>query len=328
MSEQELSNEEVQKHQASISHIVEEISKGIVGQKHLIDRLLMALFTKGHLLLEGLPGLAKTTAIKTVGDVCDLGFNRIQFTPDLLPADITGIEIFNMQTNEFTLRKGPVFTNLLLADEINRSPSKVQAALLEAMEEKQVTIGEETFKLDQPFLVMATQNPVDQEGTYPLPEAQMDRFLFKVVVSYGSLEDEIEVMKRVAGGVFEQITKVANKVGIEEIATACKKVHISDEIRRYIAQIVFATRFPERYGLSEFQNLIEYGASPRASLALERVSKVQALFEGRNYVTPSDVKNIAMDVLRHRIKPTYEAEASHVNSEKIVDAVLGAVAIP
>ena len=223
MGDQELSNEEVLKLQASISSIVEEISKGIVGQRHLIERLLMALFTKGHLLLEGLPGLAKTTAIKTMGEVCDLDFNRIQFTPDLLPADITGIEIFNMQTNDFTLRKGPVFTNLLLADEINRSPSKVQAALLEAMEEKQVTIGEETFKLDAPFLVMATQNPVEQEGTYPLPEAQMDRFLFKVIVTYGTLEDEIEVMKRVAGGVFEQISKVANKNLISSISDACRK---------------------------------------------------------------------------------------------------------
>lgn len=319
---------EVQKCQEKIMTILEEVSKGIVGQKLLANRLLMALFTKGHVLLEGLPGLAKTTAIKTIGNVCELEFKRIQFTPDLLPADITGIEIFNMQTSEFKVRRGPIFTNLLLADEINRSPSKVQAALLEAMEERQVTIGDESFKLDSPFLVMATQNPVEQEGTYPLPEAQLDRFLFKVIVTYGSLEDEVEVMKRVAGGVFESIHKVANKSDLEEISKVSSEVHISDEIRKYIAELVFATRFPAEYGLNELANMIEYGASPRASLALEKVSKVNALFEGRNFVTPSDVKEIAHDVLRHRIKATYEAEASNLTSDNIIDKILGKIATP
>ena len=320
--------EEVKKAVEKISGILEEVSKGIVGQENVARRLLMALFTKGHVLLEGLPGLAKTTAIKTIGNVCDLQFKRIQFTPDLLPADVTGIEIFNLQTGEFKVRKGPIFTNLLLADEINRSPSKVQAALLEAMEERQVTIGDDTFSLDSPFLVMATQNPVEQEGTYPLPEAQLDRFMFKVIVGYGTLENEIEIMRRVAGGAFSIIEKVADRTVITEIGSICEKIHISDEIRKYIANIVFASRFPGDYGLSQYKNLIEYGASPRASLALEKISKVEALFQGRTFVTPSDVKEIALDVLRHRIKTTYEAEASEVTSEQIIDKILSSVPVP
>lgn len=325
---EELTEKDAGDIQSQVADILEEVGKGIVGQKNLARRLLMALFTKGHLLLEGLPGLAKTTAIKTLGNVCSLEFKRIQFTPDLLPADVTGIEIFNMQSGEFKLRKGPVFTNLLLADEINRAPSKVQAALLEAMEERQVTIGDETFKLQDPFLVMATQNPVEQEGTYPLPEAQLDRFLFKVIVTYGSLEDEVEVMRRVAAGVFSQINKVLGLEKLSEITSQAARVHMSDEIRNYIAKVVFATRFPSEYGLSEFANLIEYGASPRASLALERVAKMEALFDGRNFVTPSDVKASVHDVLRHRIKPSYEAEASEVTTEKIIDSILSKIAVP
>ena len=325
---EELTEKDAGDIQSQVADILEEVGKGIVGQKNLARRLLMALFTKGHLLLEGLPGLAKTTAIKTLGNVCSLEFKRIQFTPDLLPADVTGIEIFNMQSGEFKLRKGPVFTNLLLADEINRAPSKVQAALLEAMEERQVTIGDETFKLQDPFLVMATQNPVEQEGTYPLPEAQLDRFLFKVIVTYGSLEDEVEVMRRVAAGVFSQINKVLGPEKLSEITSQAARVHMSDEIRNYIAKVVFATRFPSEYGLSEFANLIEYGASPRASLALERVAKMEALFDGRNFVTPSDVKASVHDVLRHRIKPSYEAEASEVTTEKIIDSILSKIAVP
>lgn len=327
MEEQKLTEEQALDTQKKLLEIVEEVSKGIVGQNTLIKRLLMALFAKGHVLLEGLPGLAKTTAIKTIGNICDLDFKRIQFTPDLLPADVTGIEIFNMQSGEFKVKKGPIFTNLLLADEINRAPSKVQAALLEAMEERQVTIGDDTFKLDNPFLVMATQNPVEQEGTYPLPEAQLDRFLFKVTVHYGSLEDEIEIMKRVAGGVFSEIRKVADRSFIESVSQLSQKVHISDEIRHYIASVVFATRFPKNYGLNDYESLIEYGASPRASLALERLSKVEALFEGRNFVMPSDVKAIAPDVLRHRVKPTYEAEASDISSDVIIEKILGTIPV-
>lgn len=320
----DLSAESIREKVTSIS---EEMSKGIVGQQNLGRKLLMALFCGGHVLLEGLPGLAKTTAIKTLGSICELKFSRVQFTPDLLPADVTGIEIYNMQKSDFTVKKGPIFANLVLADEINRAPSKVQAALLEAMEERQVTIGDTTYPLPEPFLVMATQNPVEQEGTYPLPEAQLDRFLFKVVISYGTIDDEVEIMKRVAEGVFDTLHKRADKDFVNGVKEFAKTVTVSDEVRRYMASLVFATRAPAEFGLSQFSGLIEYGASPRASLALEKASRISALFEGRDFVTPSDVKSVATDILRHRIKPTYEAEATHVTADAIVEKVLDTVAV-
>ena len=311
-----------------ITTIFTEINKGLVGQHQIAERLLIALLAEGHVLLEGLPGLAKTTAIKILSQICHLDFRRIQFTPDLLPADITGTEIFVTETSEFQIKKGPIFCNLLLADEINRAPSKVQAALLEAMQERQVTISGQNFELSRPFLVLATQNPIDQEGTYNLPEAQLDRFLFKLNMSYGTIDDEIKIMERVAGGIWQNMQPVAQAADIEKLALMAREVHVSPEIRRYIAQLVFATRFPQEYNLTELAPWMTCGASPRASIALETTAKIRALFQGRTFVTPSDVKEMATDVLNHRIVLSYEGEAEEISKHYLITQILGTIAVP
>ena len=311
-----------------ITAVFNEMSKGLVGQTTTSQRLFMALLTGGHVLLEGLPGLAKTTSIKILGEICKLDFKRIQFTPDLLPADITGTQIYHRETGEFKIKKGPVFCNLLLADEINRAPSKVQAALLEAMQEKQVTISGHNFSLRSPFLVLATQNPIDQEGTYTLPEAQLDRFLFKLNMTYGTLENEIEIMQRVSSGLWNKIHAVIDSSDIELLRNTAQNIYISDELRKYIATIVFATRFPEKFNLKDLKDLIVCGASPRASIALESTAKVQALFEKRAFVTPSDVKLIANDILNHRITLSYEAQADNITKKSIISKILSTIALP
>ncbi|MCY4380960.1 MAG: MoxR family ATPase [Proteobacteria bacterium] len=324
----ELSDDTVRECSEKIQKVFTAIDQGLVGQKKVAERLFMALLARGHVLLEGLPGLAKTTAIKILGTLCHLDFNRIQFTPDLLPADITGTEIFIHETSEFRIKKGPVFCHLLLADEINRAPSKVQAALLEVMQEKQVTISGQEFKLDSPFLVLATQNPIDQEGTYTLPEAQLDRFLFKLNMTYGTLDDEVNIMKRVAQGIWQNIKPVIERQEIEELSSVATEIFVSDDIRRYIASLVFATRFPENFALAELKPWILCGASPRASIALEQTAKIQALFMGRSFVTPSDVKEMAYDVLNHRIVLSFEAEAEEMTVADITSKILATVPVP
>ena len=310
-----------------VARLSEEIGKRIVGQKHLVERLVMSMVAEGHILLEGLPGLAKTTSIKAIADAADLKFSRIQFTPDLLPADVMGTQIYNPKTSEFTVKKGPVFSNLVLADEINRAPAKVQSALLEAMQERQVTIGDQTFKLDRPFLVMATQNPIEQEGTYPLPEAQVDRFLFKVKIDYPTPEEESEIISRLQSEP-AVLKKVASPADIKSIATLASKVHVADKVRRYIVQIVNATRNPGKAGITQLANLIMVGGSPRASISLDAAARVNALFNGRAFVTPQDVKDVAYDVLRHRILPSYEAEAEGMNSDSMITTILERVDVP
>ncbi len=308
--------------------ILSEIRRVIVGQTMVSKRLLMAMVAGGHVLLEGLPGLAKTTAIKTLGQVSSLNFKRIQFTPDLLPADLIGTQIYDPRNAEFKVRKGPIFAHLILADEINRAPAKVQSALLEAMEERQVTIGDQTWPLEEPFLVMATQNPVEQEGTYPLPEAQIDRFLFKLKMTYTSLEDELEIIKRASSRQTLTLQSVATRYEILGMREAVEKIYVSEKIRHYIVSIVYATRTPKARGFSDLAPLIEYGASPRASLALDRVARVNALFEGRSFVTPQDVKDIAVDILRHRVKVSYEAEAENMDAEAVITKILERVDVP
>ena len=327
-SQETITQDQLDASQKTIEKIFADMEKGLVGQEHVSKRLLMALIAEGHVLLEGLPGLAKTTAIKILGQICQLDFRRIQFTPDLLPADITGTEIFVTETSEFEIKKGPIFCHLLLADEINRAPSKVQAALLEAMQERQVTISGKLFPLSKPFLVLATQNPIDQEGTYPLPEAQLDRFLFKLNMTYGTLKDEIQIMERVAHGIWENIHPVVCSEEIMELAQLTTKIHVSDKIRHYIAQLVFATRFPREHNLPELAPWIACGASPRASLALEKTARIQALFSARSFVTPSDVKEVARDVLNHRIVLTYEAEAEDISVDQLITKILGSVPVP
>ncbi len=309
-------------------NLLEEVKKRIVGQESLGKRLLTAIITGGHVLLEGLPGLAKTTVIKSLAEASQLDFKRIQFTPDLLPADVIGTQIYDPRTSEFKVKKGPIFANLILADEINRAPAKVQSALLEAMEEGQVTIGDTTFPLDEPFLVMATQNPVEQEGTYPLPEAQVDRFLFKLKISYGSMNDEMEIMKRAARSTALTLNKVMDKERIKTFKSLVKKVYVSDKIRNYIVKLIYATREPKSFGFEELSNLIEYGASPRASLALDKVARANALLEGRTFVTPQDIKDIGHDILRHRIKVTYEAEAENISSDNVISQIFEKVDVP
>jgi MoxR-like ATPase len=316
---------------AVVDRVLGEIGRRIVGQKTVVQRLVMALVSEGHVLLEGLPGLAKTTSIKALAEAASLSFSRIQFTPDLLPADVIGTQIYDPRTGDFKVRKGPVFANLVLADEINRAPAKVQSALLEAMQERQVTIGEASYRLERPFLVLATQNPIEQEGTYPLPEAQVDRFLFKVKIGYGTPEDEQEIIARAvagdlaAGGPLSTVVGAADLVAMRELAA---RVHVSDKIRRYIVQLVFATRPGERTALKELQGLIEVGASPRASINLEKAARVNALFQGRAFVTPQDVKDVGLDVLRHRLMPTYEAEADNVTTDEIVRRLFDRVDVP
>jgi MoxR-like ATPase len=322
-------NARIRAESAFVEKIRNEIAKVVVGQLYVVDRLLIGLLTNGHILLEGVPGLAKTLTVSSLAKVLNLKFQRIQFTPDLLPADLIGTMIYNQKTMEFTTKKGPIFANIILADEINRSPAKVQSALLEAMAEKQVTIGEHTYKLDNPFLVMATQNPVEQEGTYPLPEAQVDRFMMKLKVGYPSPEEELEIMRRQART--DKSDPIQPCVTIEEILRARKvvnDVYLDPKVEKYIVDIVFATREPLNYGLNELRNLIAYGASPRATINLNLAARANAFLNRRGYTTPEDVKTVAYDVLRHRIIPTYEAEAENITSEDIIRKVLNAVNVP
>lgn len=303
-------------------------SKVIVGQEGMLDRLLVGLLTKGHILLEGMPGLAKTLAIKTLAQAVDAKFSRIQFTPDLLPADVIGTQIYNPAQGEFTVRKGPIFANFVLADEINRAPAKVQSALLEAMQERQVTIGAETFKLQEPFLVLATQNPIEQEGTYPLPEAQVDRFLLKVKISYPTLEEERGIIRRFLNDEEVEVKEVVSMEALLRARQAVTKVYLDAKIEQYILDIVIATRGPGQYGMPNLAPLISYGASPRASLSLARAARAMAFLDRRGFVTPDDVRAICPDVLRHRIGLTYEAQAENITQEDIIEKILGAVVIP
>jgi MoxR-like ATPase len=322
-------NNKIKEESAFIDLLSMEINKVIVGQKHMVERLLIGLLGSGHILLEGVPGLAKTLAIKTLSDAIKADFQRVQFTPDLLPSDVVGTLIYNIQKGEFNVKKGPIFANFVLADEINRAPAKVQSALLEAMAEKQVTIGDETFSLQEPFLVLATQNPVEQEGTYPLPEAQMDRFMLKTIISYPTLEDEQTIVRNTINGSIKQ--KVQPVVGIEEILRARKvvtEVYMDEKIEKYILDIIFATRFPEKYKLDKLKSLISFGASPRGSINLTMAARVYAFIKRRGYVIPEDVRAVCHDVLRHRIGVTYEAEAENVTSDDIINEILNAVEVP
>ncbi len=321
-------NQQIFHDSAFVEKLNEETGKIIVGQHHMIERLLLGLLTRGHVLLEGLPGLAKTLAIKTLSQAIHAKFSRIQFTPDLLPADIIGTMIYNPSKNEFSVRKGPVFANFVLADEINRAPAKVQSALLEAMQERQVTIGNETFKLEEPFLVLATQNPIEQEGTYPLPEAQVDRFMLKVKITYPNIEEEREIIRRNLAGDFGKINPVVDPAEILKARESVRKVYMDEKIERYILDIVFATRNPGDYNLRSLDPLINYGGSPRASINLAIAAKAYAFLKRRGYVIPEDVRHICHDVMRHRIGLTYEAEAENVTQEDIINKVLDTVEVP
>ncbi len=316
------------KMQRKLTQIKEEIQKVIVGQDEMIDSLLIGLLCEGHILLEGVPGLAKTTTVNTLAKTLGLEFKRVQFTPDLLPSDIIGTEIYDPKNNEFRVKKGPIFTNLLLADEINRAPAKVQSALLEAMQERQVTIADETFMIQRPFLTLATQNPIEQEGAYSLPEAQLDRFMLKVVVGYNTKEQEVEIINRVAQGRFEEVERVASVQDLEALKEEVKVIHIDEELKAYIVDCIFATRNPSDFGLEELEEYIQYGASPRASVNLFNASKAYAYMRGRDFVTPVDVAMMAKDVLRHRIIMSYEAEAEGICSDDVIEKVLAAVDLP
>ena len=311
-----------------LNEIKNEIKKVIVGHNELIDSLLIGLITNGHILVEGVPGLAKTTAINAISKALGFDFKRIQFTPDLLPSDVTGTEIYNPKTAEFSVKKGPAFTNLLLTDEINRAPAKVQAALLEVMQERQITIGDETFKVPEPFLVMATQNPVESEGAYRLPEAQLDRFMLKVNVGYNTFDEEMDVVSRVAISGFEQVKQVASLQDIQNLKDNFKKIHVDEELRKYMMKIIFATRDPKAYGIDEVAQFIEYGASPRASIDLYKASCAYALIRGNDYVTPLDISYVVTSVLRHRIILNYKAEASKINTDYIVKQILQKIKTP
>ncbi|MEA3553655.1 MAG: MoxR family ATPase [Campylobacterota bacterium] len=311
-----------------IIDIKKEISKQVIGQEHMIDALLIGLFTNGHILLEGVPGLAKTTTINAMASSLNLDFKRVQFTPDLLPSDIIGAQIYDMKTGDFKIKKGPIFTNLLLADEINRAPAKVQSALLEVMQERQVTIGETTYKIDNPFLVLATQNPVEQEGAYSLPEAQLDRFMFKIVVGYNTKEEEYQIALKAANSTFETINSILNTEDIQKIKDEVKAVHIDEELERYIVDIVFATRKPEDYGLEEIKDYLEFGASPRATIDMFKAVKARAYLRGNDYVTPIDIALTVKDVLRHRIILSYEALASDITADQIIQKVLEKLLVP
>ncbi|MBV6644996.1 MAG: MoxR family ATPase [Cyclobacteriaceae bacterium] len=315
-------------HQQKIKEVMSEVGKVVVGQQYMVNRLLVGLLTNGHVLLEGVPGLAKTLTVNTLADVLHLDFKRIQFTPDLLPADLIGTMIYNQQKAEFEVKKGPIFANVILADEVNRSPAKVQSALLESMQEKQVTIGETTYQLDRPFLVLATQNPVDQEGTYPLPEAQVDRFMLKVHVDYTSKEDELEIMRRMSNMSFKpEINALLSKEDVFSIREEINQVSLSESLERYIIELVFATRNPNDYKMTEEAQYIQFGASPRASINLNLAAKAIAFFDERDYVLPEDIKEIADDVLNHRILLNYEAEADGVTTHDIINTLLNKVQI-
>ena len=317
---------------ATKSGVVNLVNQGmnqtIVGQKHLVDSLLIALLSNGHILLEGVPGLAKTLAIKTLASIIDAKYSRIQFTPDLLPADVVGTMMYRVQKEQFTIKKGPVFANFVLADEINRAPAKVQSALLEAMQERQVTIGDTTFALDEPFLVMATQNPIEQEGTYPLPEAQVDRFLLKVVISYPNKEEEKAIIRQNISNVKPEIKPLLSPADIIDTQKIVNQIYIDEKIEKYIVDIVFATRFPAEFGLSELQSIISFGASPRASISLALASRAYAFLRGRGFVIPEDVRAVCHDVLRHRIGLSYEAEANNISSDEIISTILDKVIVP
>ena len=321
-------NEKIQRESQFIDLINMEMSKVIVGQKHMTERLLIGLLSNGHILLEGVPGLAKTLAIKTLASIVDADFSRIQFTPDLLPADLVGTMIYSQKTEEFLVKKGPVFANFVLADEINRSPAKVQSALLEAMQEHQVTIGESTFALPDPFLVMATQNPIEQEGTYPLPEAQVDRFMLKVVIDYPKKEEEKVILRQNINKEYPEVHKVTSTKDILNARKVCREVYLDEKIENYITDIVFASRYPSDYKLKKFTNMISYGGSPRASINLALAAKAYAFIKRRGYVIPEDVRAVAHDVLRHRIGLTYEAEAENVTTEEIINEILNTVEVP
>ncbi len=321
-------NDRIQQESAFVDILAMEMNKVIVGQKHLVENLLIGLLADGHILLEGVPGLAKTLAINTLAQAVDAKFNRIQFTPDLLPADVLGTLIYSQKTEQFQIKKGPIFANFVLADEINRSPAKVQSALLEAMQERQVTIGEETFPLPKPFLVMATQNPIEQEGTYPLPEAQVDRFMLKVVVTYPKKEEEKLIIRMNNSGSFPKASAVIRPEDIVRAREVVREVYMDEKIERYIVDIVYATRTPEDYGLGKLKDMIAYGGSPRASISLAMAAKAYAFIKRRGYVIPEDVRAVCYEVLRHRIGLTYEAEAENMTSENIIAEILNAVEVP
>lgn len=318
----------IQQQSNFITNLTTGMDRVIVGQKHLVDSLLIGLLSDGHILLEGVPGLAKTLAIKTLSSLIDSQFSRIQFTPDLLPADVIGTMIYSQKEESFQVKKGPVFANFVLADEINRAPAKVQSALLEAMQEHQVTIGDDTFHLPKPFLVMATQNPVEQEGTYPLPEAQMDRFMLKVVIGYPTIEEEKKIMRENLAESLPQVFPVSSAEEIIKAREVVRQVYIDEKIEQYIADIVFATRFPQNYGLSELKDMISFGGSPRASINLAKAARAYAFIKRRGYVVPEDVRAVAHDVLRHRIGLTYEAEANNITAEEIVTKIINKVEVP
>lgn len=321
-------NEKIEQESAFVDLLMMELNKSIIGQKTMLERLIIALLGNGHILLEGVPGLAKTLAIKSLSEAIEADYSRIQFTPDLLPSDVIGTQIYNMKDNEFDIKKGPIFANFVLADEINRAPAKVQSALLEAMQERQVTIGENTYKLPKPFLVLATQNPVEQEGTYPLPEAQSDRFMLKTVITYPKQEDERLIMRQNLSGNREKINPVVNLSTILRAREVVKEVYMDEKIEQYILDIVFASRQPEAYRLPSLKPLIEFGASPRGSIALASAAKVQAFIKRRGYVIPEDVRAVVQDVLRHRIGITYEAEAENVSSVDIINQIIDNVNVP
>lgn len=321
-------NERIEKESSFVDIVNLEMNKVIIGQKHLLDSLLIGLLSNGHILLEGLPGLAKTLAIKTLADTIDAKFSRIQFTPDLLPADLLGTLIYSQKKEEFIVKKGPIFANFILSDEINRSPAKVQSALLEAMQERQVTIGTETYPLDEPFLVLATQNPIEQEGTYPLPEAQIDRFMLKVVIGYPTKEEEKYIIRENLAMTFPTPNKILKPEDIVRARKTVREVYMDEKIERYILDIVFSTRNPQDYGLSKFSNLISYGGSPRASINLALAAKAYAFIKRRGYVVPEDVRQICRDVMRHRIGLTYEAEAENITSEDIISEILDTIEVP
>ena len=321
-------NERIERQSSFVTNLMTGMDQVIVGQRHLVESLLIGLLSDGHVLLEGVPGLAKTLAIKTLAQLIDAKFSRIQFTPDLLPADVTGTMIYSQKDEKFMVEQGPVFANFVLADEINRAPAKVQSALLEAMQEREVTIGKQTFKLPQPFLVLATQNPIEQEGTYPLPEAQVDRFMLKVVIDYPKLDEEKRIIRQNISGERTAVRPVLSTKEIAEARGVVRQVYLDEKIEQYIADIVFATRFPEKYNLKEIKDYIEFGGSPRASINLALAARAYAFIKRRGYVIPEDVRAVAHDVLRHRIGLTYEAEANNVTSEEIVSKILNKVEVP
>lgn len=321
-------NVRIEQQSGFVSSLTAGMDRVIVGQKHLVDSLLIGLLSDGHILLEGVPGLAKTLAIKTLSQLIDSKYSRIQFTPDLLPADVIGTLIYSQKDESFHVKKGPVFANFVLADEINRAPAKVQSALLEAMQEHQVTIGDQTFQLPNPFLVMATQNPVEQEGTYQLPEAQVDRFMLKVIISYPTLEEEKLIIRENLAGKMPEVHSVVTADEILKARAIVKEVYIDEKIEQYIADLVFATRYPEKYGLGELKDMITFGGSPRASINLAKASRAYAFIRRRGYVVPEDVRAVAHDVLRHRVGLSYEAEASNVSSEEIVSTIINKVEVP